>query len=608
MLSHAFWHAEFGADPAIVGRRIVLGRDTYHVVGVAPRDFTGLEVGRRFDVALPLCAEWLPPGSFSRLDSGVDWFLIVMGRLKPGWTVEQARAHLASISPAVFEASLPSNYPADSVARYREFQLTALDASRGISLVREQYSAALWFLQATAVLVLLVGCANLANLMLARVATREREIAARIALGASRGQIFRLLLVESVLLSVTGTVAGAWLARPMSVVLIKFIDGGTDSLFLSLAPDWRLLAFASLAGALTCILSGVTPAWRAGRLSPGAVVRTGGRALTESRGGVGLRRGLVMAQVALSFVLLFGALLFTRSLANLASQDLGLQPDGLTIAYVDMSGAKIPVARRAEFRRMLLNELTSTPGVVSAAETSVVPLSGGASDNDVWLDGAREARALSFFVDIGGAYFDTVGMSLVSGRTFNDAVDVPGSPAVVVVNEAFAKTFAGGGNPVGRRLWREAGADRPETELRHRGPRHRREVPASAPGFQADGLRRRVAASAPAHVRSAPDSHDASGRCRHRDAEGRLRPRRPGHRADVPVVFGHGRPIARAGSIARRALRTVRRPGRAAGDAGTVRLDFLCRRAADERDWRATGARRRPAPHSLDGARARPRG
>ena len=317
VLSHAFWHTEFGADPAIVGRQIVLGRDTYHVVGVAPRDFTGLEVGRRFDVALPLCAEWLPPGSFNRLDSGVEWFLIVMGRLKPGWTVEQARAHLASISPAVFEASLPSNYPADGVARYREFQLTALDASRGISLVREQYATALWFLQATAVLVLLVGCANLANLMLARVATREREIAARIALGASRGQIFRLLLVESVLLSVTGTVAGAWLARPMSVVLIKFIDGGTDSLFLSLAPDWRLLAFASLAGALTCILSGVTPAWRAGRISPDAVVRTGGRALTESRGGVALRRGLVMAQVALSFVLLFGALLFTRNLASL---------------------------------------------------------------------------------------------------------------------------------------------------------------------------------------------------------------------------------------------------------------------------------------------------
>jgi predicted permease len=299
--------------------------------------------------------------------------------------------------------------------------------------------------------------------MLARATTREREIAARVALGASRWQLVRVLLVESLILSLAGAFAGAWIAKGLSASLVRFLDGGSNSLFLDLALDWRLLAFTSLAAMLTCVMSGLAPAWRAASVSPEAVLRGNSRGLTDGRARVGLRQALVVAQVGLSLVLLAGALLFTRSLGKLMLQDLGLRPDGLTIAYVDMSGAKVPVERRAAFKRAMLREFAATRGVVAAAETSVVPLSGTASDNEVWLEGAGKTRATSFFMDTGAGYFDAIGTPLVAGRAFDDDTDTPGSPRVAVVNEAFARKFLAGGNPVGKHVWREANPSQPET-------------------------------------------------------------------------------------------------------------------------------------------------
>ena len=247
VLSHAFWQREYGGDPSVVGRQVNLGRYPFEIVGVTAAGFTGLEVGRSFDVAVPLCAEALPPGKESRLDSGTSWWLVVMGRLEPGESRERASAELAAISPGVFEATLPPNYPRESVASYLGFELEAQPASGGISLLREQYSASLLFLQATAGLVLLVGCANLASLMLARATARERELAARVALGAGRGRLVRLLLSESLLLAALGAVTGAWLAGGLSSVLVSAIDTRPSSLFLDLGLDWRVFGFAAAA-------------------------------------------------------------------------------------------------------------------------------------------------------------------------------------------------------------------------------------------------------------------------------------------------------------------------------------------------------------------------
>jgi putative ABC transport system permease protein len=468
VLSHGFWQSEFGADARVIGRRIKLGPDDYEIVGVTPREFTGLEVGRRFDVAAPLCSEWLPPGSRSRLDSGTDWFLVLMGRLKPGWTLDRASAHLASISPAVFAAALPGNYPRESVDTYKAFRLGALDASNGVSQVRQNYAEPLWFLQATALLVLLVGCANLANVMLARGAAREREIAARAALGASRVQLVRTVLAESIVLSIAGSAIGAWLAHELSTGIVRFLDGRSNLLYLNLAPDWRVLAFTSCIATLTCVLSGLAAAWRAAGVSAVTLLRGAGRGLTDNRARVGMRRTLVVAQVALSLVLLTGAMLFARSLHNLTRQELGIRPDGVTIAYVDSSGMQVPVERRADFTRQMIARLESTPGVVAVGQTSVVPLSGSSSGNSVWIesnetDTVKPLRDDSNFSDVDAGYFKTIEIPLVAGRAFDAAADTPSAPLVAIVNEAFAAHFLPGGNPVGRRLWRQARPNLPET-------------------------------------------------------------------------------------------------------------------------------------------------
>jgi predicted permease len=463
VLSYDFWEKEFGGDRAVIGRTLTMGRVPFEIVGVAPRGFTGLEIGRRFDVAVPLCAEWLPPGSRSRLDASTEWFLVVMGRLKPGVNRATASARLAAMSPAVFEASLRPDYPAENASAYRAFVLEALDGSTGISLLREQYAAALWFLQATAALVLLVGSANLANLMLARATSRQHEFAARVALGAGRAHLVRVLLAESLMLSVAGAALGAWLAKAVSLSLVTFLDGGAHELFLTLPLDWRLLGFVSIAALVTCVLSGFAPAWRGADVSPADALRACSRGSTDSRGRESLRRLLVTSQLALSLLLITGALLFGRSLNNLVSQNLGFNPDDVTIGYVDMSPMNVPRERRHAFTAHVLDTLESTPGVVAAATTGVVPLSGSAWSNDVWLDGIPSpVRANSRVSDVSPHYFKALEMPIVAGRGF-DGRDVIGAPMVAIVNDAFVRTFVPDGRPLGKHVWREARSRVPAT-------------------------------------------------------------------------------------------------------------------------------------------------
>ncbi len=461
VLSHAFWQREYGGDSSAVGRRIELGGYPYEVVGVAAAGFTGLEVGRSFDVAVPLCAEALPPGKPSRLEHGTFWWLVVMGRVAPAER-SRASAALSALSPGLFEATLPPNYPRESVASYRGFRLEAQPASRGISLLREQYSASLLFLQATAALVLLVGCANLASLMLARATARERELAARVALGAGRGRLVRLLLSESLLLAALGALSGAWLADGLSRVLVSAIDTRPSSLFLDVGLDWRVFGFAAAAATLTCALFGLAPALRASRVAPETVLRSSGRGTTEGRARLGLRRSLVVGQVALSLVLVAGAFVFARSLAHLAQQDTGMSLGGVEIAYVDLR----PLGLSGERLRGAISEvsdrLRSVPGVLSVAESNLVPLSGSTWGNAVWRDGGDStARIDANFGATSPDYFATMGMALLQGRTFDER-DTREAPRVAVVNRAFAEAIFGSLSPLGRRFWKEATPDTPE--------------------------------------------------------------------------------------------------------------------------------------------------
>ncbi len=463
VISHGFWQREYGGDKNILGKKITLARQPFEIIGVTPDSFFGLEVGRNFDVALPICAEALISGKNSRLASGTDWWLMVTGRLKPGITLSQATASLQTLSPELFQTTLPTNYPPVSIQSYLNFKLEAVSASSGYSTLRENYERPLWLLLAIAGIVLLIACANLANLLLARASARAREMAVRQAVGASRSRLVRQLLVESLLLAVAGSALGALLAQWLSRFLVAFISTARDSLFLDLKLDWRVLGFAAGVAALTCVIFGLAPAVRATRVDPGTVMKASGRGLTAGRERFSLRRGLIVVQVAFSLVLVAAALLFARSLNRLQNVEAGFRPEGVLITRARFSSLDLPVERRLAFRNELLDRIKAIPGVEAASETYVVPLSGSVSGNNVWIDGNPDQKQLISLSSVGPGYFETLRMTLLRGRDF-DSRDSVNTPKVAVVNEVFAQKFLGSGDPVGERFWIEATPFTPETQ------------------------------------------------------------------------------------------------------------------------------------------------
>ena len=463
VISYAYWQSEFGGDPSVIGRSLSLKGRQFEIIGVTPAGFFGLEVGRSFDVAVPICSEALLWRAESRLDSGTDWWLTVMGRLKPGWTTEQATAHLNSISPGIFAATLARNYPRENVNDYLGFKLDAVPAGTGLSQLRQVYESPLWLMLALAGLVLLIACANLANLLLARASAREREIAIRLALGASRGRLARQLLAESLLLAAAGALGGALLAQNLSGLLVSLISSEGDGVLLELNPDWRVLIFIAGLAVLTCVLFGLAPALRATRLAPSSAMQTGGRSFTGGRERLSLRRMLVVSQVTLSFVLLAGALLFSRSLGNLVSLDAGFRQNGILITSVALTRLQLPPERRPAAKRDLLERVRSIQGVESAADADIVPLSGNSWGNRVWPDGADSSGAKdSLFNRVSPRYFETLDTPIILGRDFSDT-DTPASLRVAIVNASFARQVFNNDNPIGKRFWKEATPDGPAT-------------------------------------------------------------------------------------------------------------------------------------------------
>ena len=341
-------------------------------------------------------------------------------------------------------------------------KLTAAPSAAGVSMLRETYSDPLRILLGISGLVLLITCANLASLMLARTSAREREMAVRLAIGAGRWRLIRQVLSESLLLSLAGAVAGAVLARTLSRGLVAFLDTANNSVSLDFKQDWRLFVFLLAVSLVTCVLFGLAPALRASRTAPGAAMKTGGHGMTASRGRLGFRGALVVSQVALSLVLLFGALLFTESLRNLLTDDPGFQAKGVLIAGLDFARLQIPVERRGAFQRELLDRIRAIPGVDAAADTNIVPLSGNGWSNTVWIDGRDGTqRQDSNFSSVSPEYFKTLSIPMLAGRDFNQS-DTTQSPRVAIVNEAFARLLGLGENPIGMRFRREATPTSPE--------------------------------------------------------------------------------------------------------------------------------------------------
>ncbi|HXM43261.1 MAG TPA: ABC transporter permease [Bryobacteraceae bacterium] len=463
VISYGFWQRELAGDAAVIGRKLSLNDQVVEIVGVTPAGFSGVEIGRAYDLAVPICSQAVLWSEGNWLNEGTTWWLTVMGRLKPGWTLQKANAQLRAGAAGLFRATLPANYPAANVKDYLKFKLEAVPAKTGVSALRTEYSDPLYLLLATTGLVLLIACSNLANLTLARATAREHEIAVRLAIGASRGRLVRQLMAESILLALAGGACGLLPAGELGHLMLALLRTPGDSLFLDLEPDVRVFAFATGIAALTCILFGLIPALRATRRAPADVMKTGGRSVTTSRERFGLRQTLVVSQVALSLVLLVSALLFSGSLRKLLAVDAGFRQNGILIVDLDFSRLKIPVARRAAFKQDILQRMRALPGTGSAGETYLLPLSGASTSNNVWVDGAGlNAKMNSNFGSIGAGYLKTMGMTLLAGRDF-DGRDTPSSPPAAIVNQTFARMLGLGDNPVGKRFRREATPSRPET-------------------------------------------------------------------------------------------------------------------------------------------------
>ena len=460
VISYGFWQQEFGGGPAL-GRKLMLNDKPVEVIGITPANFFGVAVGRDFDVAVPICSQPFLE-TRNRLDASTKWWLSVIGRLDPGWSVQQVAAHLGAISPGIFAATLRPDYPVESVKDYLAMKLTAEPSAAGVSMLRDQYSDPLKFLLGISGLVLLITCANLASLMLARTSAREREMAVRLAIGAGRWRLIRQVLSESLLLSIAGALAGAVLAHMLSRGLVAYLNTKDNAVALDFKLDWRLFAFLLAVSLVTCVLFGLAPALRASQTAPGAAMKTGGHGMTANRGRLGFRGALVVSQVALSLMLLFSALLFTRSLQNLLTDNPGFRADSVLVASLNFTRLQIPVERRGAFQRQLLDRIRAVPGVDSAADTNIVPLSGDGWGNAVWIDGHDSTqRKDSNFSSVSSSYFKTLRISILAGRDFNDR-DTTQSPRVAIVNETFVKQLGLGPNPIGMRFRREATPSSPE--------------------------------------------------------------------------------------------------------------------------------------------------
>jgi predicted permease len=447
VLSYPFWQREFGGRTEILGSKLTLNGQPFQIIGVTPASFYGVDVGQNFDVAVAICSEPVFSTKGPLMDRPDSWWIDTIGRLKPGWTIERASAQLAAISPGIFAATLPGEYDGVQKKDYLSFRLDAAPAATGVSSLRHDYEDPLWLLLALSGLVLLIACANLANLMLARATVRQREMALRLTLGASRSRLIRQLLAESLLLATLGTIAGAVLAQVVSRVLVAFLSTHDNQIFVELTPDWRVFGFAMALAILTCVLFGLVPAMQASRTDPGAVVKAG-RGVTASRERFLLRRALVVSQIALSLVLLIGAFLFVRTLRNLLTLDAGFEQDHILVVDFNFSPLKLRPASQMAYKQELLARIQNIAGVRSAAETLIVPLNHSGWDNNIDILNGPERQDVTLN-RVSPGYFRTMETPLLAGRDFNQT-DTPTSPRVAIVNEAFTRKFMGGVSPLGK--------------------------------------------------------------------------------------------------------------------------------------------------------------
>jgi predicted permease len=462
VISYEYWRRRFGLDPQVVGRRVTVNNTALTIVGVAPPGFFGFEVGSRPEI-------WSP----SKGDKRRWWGFRVIGRLRPGVGMAQAQAEMETIFQRLLhdEAARSPNWTPTGRRIHFERHISLESGSAGHTDLRRQFRQPLFILMMAVALTLLIACVNVANLLLARAATRRKEISVRLALGAGRFRLLRQLLTESVLLSLLGGVAGLLFARVFLRGLIIYLPQYPHKTALDVSPDARVLAFTLLVSVLTGLLFGLAPAWQATRIHLTASLKdqTGASA---SRSRLTLNKALVVAQVALSLFLLIGAGLFARSLRNLRTLDAGIDYENVVQFWLD-TNENYGAERLSDLYKRMLARLESLPGAQSATLSNYSLLSDFYRNDVVSIPGytpAPDEDMSSKCITVGPRFFETMKMPILAGRDFGaqderppappkdaSAATGPKNPAETpplsaVVSQTMARYFFGNENPVGKRF------------------------------------------------------------------------------------------------------------------------------------------------------------
>jgi len=454
MLGYDFWQRRFGGDPAVLNRRVRVNGQPMTVVGVTQRGFHGVEVGKDADIMVPMMMKPVMTPTWNDLENRRSIWLYAIARLKPGVSKTQADAAMQPVWQPILEADVAANPSASETfrSRYLARKLVLEDVSKGQSQLRAQFSKPLVVLMAMVGLVLLIACANVANLLLARAASRQKEIAVRLALGASRGRVIRQLLVESTVLAMAGGIAGLAVAAWSGRLLLRFLPDDAAARVLSTSPDLRVLAFAFGLSLVTGVLFGLAPALQSTRPAIAATLKD--QAANVAGGSARLRMALVGSQVALSLVLLVGAGLFAKSLFNLQEVNPGFRASNLIEFSIQPSLNGYSQTRMKQLFERLEDSLRQIPGVMSVAAAEVAPLSGNDSFSTVNVEGyTRQAEENMNPAEnwVSPGYFSAMGIPLIAGREFTRQ-DGEGAPKVAIINEKMAQYFFGKENPLGRHI------------------------------------------------------------------------------------------------------------------------------------------------------------
>jgi predicted permease len=454
VLSHEYWATQLGGDPSVVGQIITVNGHPMTIVGVSAAGFEGTTLGNKPDVFVPLSMRAALSPGFKGFDDRRQYWIYLFGRLTPGTTIEQAGARENALYHSIInnvEVPLQKGVSASTMERFKAKKLALTDGRRGLSELHKQTQMPLLLLFAITLFVLVIACANIANLLLARAANRSLEMAVRLSLGATRGQLLAQLLTESVLLAVLGGLAGLAVAWATLHAIVAILPN-TISSTLSFSLSGTAIGFAGLLSMATGLLFGLFPALHSTRPDLVTALRDGSGKTSATRAATRFRTSLVTAQIALSMALLVSAGLFIKSLQNISRVNLGIDVENLvTFGVEPVLNGYSGVQSQQMFAR-IEREVGAIPGVRGVVAARVPVLAGNNWDNDVSVQGfakTPDTDADGYYNAVGPGFFKNMGVAVLGGREFT-AADVSGAPRVAIVNEAFAKKFGLGANAVGK--------------------------------------------------------------------------------------------------------------------------------------------------------------